>query len=105
MLELSDRVWSLVGADAAPARFRETLGLGPTTVTVLARSSLTPPDVRRFALSTLAPPAPSSPTEVPVPVPAITETRPRRTLLGFVGTRRTVEIILTLILGVGGGLL
>ena len=56
-------------------------------------------------MSTLAPPAPSSPTEVPVPVPAITETRPRRTLLGFVGTRRTVEIILTVILGVGGGLL
>ena len=56
-------------------------------------------------MSTLAPPAPSSPAEVPVPVPAITETRPRRTLLGFVGTRRTVEIILTVILGVGGGLL
>ena len=30
---------------------------------------------------------------------------PRRTLLGFVGTRRTVEIILTIILGVGGALL
>ena len=30
---------------------------------------------------------------------------PRRTLLGFVATRRIVEIVLTLILGVGGGLL
>jgi len=29
----------------------------------------------------------------------------RRTLVGFVGTRRTVEIILTIVLGVGGGLL
>ena len=31
--------------------------------------------------------------------------KPRRTLLGFVGTRRVVEIILTVILGVGGALL
>ena len=30
---------------------------------------------------------------------------PRRTLLGFVATRRVVEIMLTILLGVGGGLL
>ena len=30
---------------------------------------------------------------------------PRRTVLGFVATRRVVEIVLTVILGVGGGLL
>ncbi len=29
--------------------------------------------------------------------------RTRRTLLGFVGTRRVVEILLTVVLGVGGG--
>jgi hypothetical protein len=31
--------------------------------------------------------------------------RRRRTLIGFIGTRRVVEVILTIILGVGGGLL
>jgi hypothetical protein len=56
-------------------------------------------------VSTLAPPAPPAPSPATLPAPAPTATRPRRTLLGFVGTRRTVEIILTIILGVGGGLL
>jgi hypothetical protein len=53
-------------------------------------------------LSTLAPPAPSA---AAIPVPATGEASRRRTLLGFVGTRRVVEIILTVVLGVGGGLL
>jgi hypothetical protein len=51
------------------------------------------------------PPAPPAPSPATLPAPAPAATRPRRTLLGFVGTRRTVEIILTIILGVGGGLL
>jgi hypothetical protein len=54
-------------------------------------------------VSTLAPPAPSS---AAVPTPAGTDVSiPRRTLLGFVATRRVVEIMLTVILGVGGCLL
>ncbi len=48
-----------------------------------------------------------------LPAPPITEVRgsagadvvSRRTVLGFVATRRVVEVILTVILGVGGGLL
>jgi hypothetical protein len=57
-------------------------------------------------LSTLAPPAPPSSSSSDAPGPSnATGTKPRRTLLGFVGTRRTVEIILTVILGVGGALL
>jgi hypothetical protein len=52
-------------------------------------------------LSTLAPPVPVA-TETPVSAPASSR---RRTLLGFVGTRRVVEIILTVVLGVGGCLL
>src|SRR6478752_5119791 len=40
-----------------------------------------------------------------VQVPPIADAAPRRTVLGFVATRRVVEIILTLILGVGAGLL
>ena len=36
---------------------------------------------------------------------ADSEAAPRRTLLGFIGTRRVVEIILMVMLGVGGGLL
>ncbi len=53
-------------------------------------------------MSTLAPPAPSA---AAVPPPLMGEGRPRRTLLGFIGTRRVVEIILTIVLAVGGGLL
>jgi hypothetical protein len=57
-------------------------------------------------LSTLAPPAPASSSPDATPGPAnATAPKPKRTLLGFVGTRRTVEIILTVILGVGGALL
>jgi hypothetical protein len=62
-------------------------------------------------VSTLAPPAPPEGTaSVPdagasTPTPPQASARPRRTLIGFVGTRRVVEIILTVILGVGGGLL
>jgi hypothetical protein len=58
-------------------------------------------------VSTLAPPAPSSSSEDAVPaVPFGTGgSSPRRTLLGFVATRRVVEIMLTIILGVGGCLL
>jgi hypothetical protein len=52
-------------------------------------------------LSTLAPPVPASAANPPsTPVSAR-----RRTLVGFVGTRRIVEIILTVVLGVGGCLL
>jgi hypothetical protein len=47
-----------------------------------------------------------------IPAPVIETTPPapagsegRRTVLGFVATRRIVEVILTVILGVGGGLL
>jgi len=53
-------------------------------------------------LSTLAPPAPRAD---PLPEPVAADVRTRRTLLGFVVTRRVVEVILTVILGVGGGLL
>ena len=53
-------------------------------------------------MSTIAPPAPPAP---PIPEPPIASGRGRRTLLGFVGTRRVVEIILTIVLGVGGGLM
>lgn len=53
--------------------------------------------------TTLTPPAPSAAS----PNPATTAEAPkrRRTLLGFVGTRRVVEIILTVVLLVGGLLL
>jgi hypothetical protein len=53
-------------------------------------------------LSTLAPPAPPASEHPDLPGAS---TSPRRTLLGFVGTRRVVEIILTVVLGVGGGLM
>jgi len=53
-------------------------------------------------MSTLAPPAPVA-GDLPIAAPP--EPQARRTLLGFVGTRRVVEIILTMILGVGGALL
>jgi hypothetical protein len=57
-------------------------------------------------VSTLAPPASPAPSPATLPAPASpAATRPRRTLIGFVGTRRVVEIILTVILGVGGALL
>src|SRR6185295_8347174 len=51
-------------------------------------------------MSTLAPPAPSSATN-----PATPTAGRRRTLLGFVATRRIVEIFLTVILGVAAALL
>jgi hypothetical protein len=54
-------------------------------------------------MSTLAPPAPPSASGTPDPPPPTTKSR--RTMLGFVGTRRVVEIMLTVILGVGGCLL
>lgn len=53
-------------------------------------------------MSTLAPPAPPSAAGSDQPAG---NARSRRTLLGFVGTRRVVEIILAVVLGVGGGLL
>lgn len=53
-------------------------------------------------LSTLEPAVPSTAT---IPAPAIPETPRRRTLLGVVGTRRVVEIILTVALMAGGCLL
>jgi hypothetical protein len=53
-------------------------------------------------LSTLAPPAPPAAEN---PDRAGSPAGSRRTLLGFVGTRRVVEIILTVVLGVGGGLM
>jgi len=56
-------------------------------------------------LSTLAPPAPPAPSAATNPAPAPAAPSPRRTLLGFVGTRRVVEIILAVMLGVGGCLL
>ena len=50
--------------------------------------------------------APRPRRQLPSPVrPAHDVTNPRRTLLGFVATRRVVEIMLTVILGVGGCLL
>jgi hypothetical protein len=51
------------------------------------------------AITAPAPPASLTPTP---PAPVVS---PRRTVLGFVATRRVVEVILTIILGVGGGLL
>ncbi len=56
-------------------------------------------------MSTLAPPGPAPSTADPAPTPPDGGTGPRRTLLGFVWTRRVVEIILVCVLGVGGGLL
>ena len=53
-------------------------------------------------MSAITAPAPSS---VETPTPPKTDAIAHRTVLGFVATRRIVEIILTLILGVGGGLL
>jgi hypothetical protein len=52
-------------------------------------------------MPTLAPPAPSSATNPATPMVG----RRHRTLLGFVATRRIVEIFLTVILGVAGALL
>ena len=48
-------------------------------------------------VTTIAPNSPGSNVHAPV--------GPRRTLLGFVATRRVVEVILAVILGVGSGLL
>ena len=57
-------------------------------------------------MSILAPPAPpSSEDAVPAEPVGTGSSSPRRTLLGFVATRRVVEIMLTVILGVGGCLL
>ena len=53
-------------------------------------------------MSTVTAPAPSS-DGVNNPPPAVVASG--RTVLGFVATRRVVEIILTVILGIGGGLL
>ena len=53
-------------------------------------------------MSTLTAPAPSI-AEVRTPPTSVVASR--RTVLGFVATRRVVEVILTVILGVGGGLL
>jgi hypothetical protein len=53
-------------------------------------------------MPTLAPPAPDSAAKPAAPTNVV---RRRRTLLGFVATRRIVEIFLTVILGVAGGLL
>lgn len=53
-------------------------------------------------MSTLEPVAPST---AAIPVPAIPETPRRRMMLGVVGTRRVVEIILTVVLMAGGCLL
>jgi hypothetical protein len=52
-------------------------------------------------MSAITAPAPSS---LDGPVPPAPVASSRRTVLGFVATRRVVEIILTIILGVGGGL-
>ncbi|MDQ2826269.1 MAG: hypothetical protein M3Y04_04835 [Actinomycetota bacterium] len=46
----------------------------------------------------------ASPT-VGTPAPPPPETSSRRTVIGFVATRRVVEVTLTLVLGVGSGLL
>ena len=54
-------------------------------------------------MSTLAPPAPPSAAGTPDPTTPVG--KGRRTMIGFVWTRRVVEIMLTVILGVGGGLL
>jgi len=53
------------------------------------------------AVTTTAPAAAGVPTPPPTP-PAVAS---RRTALGFVATRRVVEVILLVILGVGSGLL
>src|SRR3954447_10396954 len=53
-------------------------------------------------MSAITAPAPSS---VETPTPPKTDAVAHRTVLGFVATRRIVEIILTLILGIGGALL
>ena len=53
-------------------------------------------------MSAITAPAPSSLDAPAPPAPVVV---PRRTVLGFVATRRVVEVILTVILGVGGGLL
>jgi hypothetical protein len=58
-------------------------------------------------VSTLAPPAPAA-TTAPASTTGTTtgaSGNSRRTLLGFVATRRVVEIMLTVILGVGGCML
>jgi hypothetical protein len=55
-------------------------------------------------VSTIAPPAPSSSADAVEPTTPV-DGGSRRTLLGFVATRRVVEIMLTVILGVGGCLL
>jgi hypothetical protein len=55
-------------------------------------------------LSTLAPPAPPASSSAGA-TPAASEPRRRRTLLGFVATRRIVELVLVFILGAGGTLL
>ena len=53
-----------------------------------------------MSATTLSPPSVDETASVPERV-----AQPRRTVLGFVATRRVVEVILTVILGVGGGLL
>jgi hypothetical protein len=53
-------------------------------------------------MSTVTVPAASTDEGVSPPVSAVA---PRRTVLGFVATRHILEIILTVVLGVGGGLL
>jgi hypothetical protein len=63
-----------------------------------------PPSLENV-LSTLAPPAPPSATDPGSASGSAPEPRGRRTLIGFVWTRRIVEIMLVIILGVGGGLL
>ena len=53
-------------------------------------------------MSVLSPPAPPV---AQLDIPVVVEETARRTVIGFVATRRVVEVILTVILGVGGGLL
>ena len=53
-----------------------------------------------MSATTVLPPSVDETASVPGRV-----AQPRRTVLGFVATRRVVEVILTVILGVGGGLL
>lgn len=53
-----------------------------------------------MSATTVSPPSVDETASVPGRV-----AQPRRTVLGFVATRRVVEVILTVILGVGGGLL
>jgi hypothetical protein len=54
-------------------------------------------------MSAITAPAPAPSADVTPTVPPAVSSR--RTVLGFVATRRVVEVILTIILGVGGGLL